>query len=159
MKRVLAPDAALADLRGRSAAGQRTGILFGPERTGLSSADVSLADALVTFPVDPAFASLNLAQAVLLVGYEWRRAGGGQALPFGANPSTPPATREALLGLFDQIEAELDVAGFYFPADKKAGMTHNLRDMFHRMSPTEQDVRTWRGVLRALAEKDRSRKR
>ena len=173
MKRVQAPDARArapstrgpppaaprGDLRARAAGGQRAGILFGPERTGLASEDVSLADALVTFPVDPAFASLNLAQAVLLVGYEWRRAAAGQALPFRANPSTPPATREALLGLFDQIEAELDAAGFYFPAGKRAGMTRNLRDMFHRMAPTEQDVRTWRGVVRALAEKERPRKR
>jgi tRNA/rRNA methyltransferase len=73
MKRVLLPEAALHEVRGRAGDGQRTGILFGRERTGLENDEISLADAIVTFPVDPGFASLNLAQAVLLIGYEWAR--------------------------------------------------------------------------------------
>nr|WP_281411497.1 RNA methyltransferase [Enterovirga sp. DB1703] len=157
MKRVLAPDAAMADLALRSRAGQGTGILFGRERTGLENDDISLCDALVTFPVDPAFASLNLAQAVLLVGYEWTRASRGLALPFEANPATPPASRASLIGLFEHLEAELEAAAFY-PPDKKPVMARNMRDMFHRMGPTEQDVRTWRGAIRALAELRRTRK-
>ena len=158
MKRVLPPDEALADLVARIGAGQGAGILFGRERTGLENDDVSLADALVTFPVDPAFASLNLAQAVLLVGYEWTRARAGSgALAFPANPSTPPAGRASLAGLFDHIEGELDAAEFY-PPDKRPVMTRNMRDMFLRMSPTEQDVRTWRGAVRALSERRRRRK-
>lgn len=158
MKRVLPPDEALADLAGRIGAGQGGGILFGRERTGLENDDVSLADALVTFPVDPGFASLNLAQAVLLVGYEWARARPGSgALAFPANASTPPASRGSLAGLFDHIEGELGAAEFY-PPDKRPVMTRNMRDMFLRMSPTEQDVRTWRGAIRALAEGRRRRK-
>jgi tRNA/rRNA methyltransferase len=157
MKRVLAPDSAMADVAQRIAAGQGSGILFGRERTGLENDDISLCDALVTFPVDPAFASLNLAQAVLLVGYEWTRASAGLALPFEANASTPPATKASLTGLFAHIEAELEAAEFY-PPDKKPVMTRNMRDMFHRMGPTEQDVRTWRGAIRALAELRRRRK-
>lgn len=157
MKRVLAPDAAMADLAARLAAGQGGGILFGRERTGLENDDISLCDALVTFPVDPAFASLNLAQAVLLVGYEWTRTRTGLSLPFDANTSTPPATRASLIGLFDHVETELEAAEFY-PPDKKPVMTRNMRDMFHRMQPTEQDVRTWRGAIRALAELRRRRK-
>ncbi len=157
MKRVLAPDAALADVAARLRAGQGVGILFGRERTGLENDDISLCDALVTFPVDPAFASLNLAQAVLLVGYEWTRASESLAIPFMANPSTPPATRAALTGLFEHLEAELEAAEFY-PPDKKPVMTRNMRDMLLRMSPTEQDVRTWRGAIRALAELRRRRK-
>ncbi|MGA0597614.1 RNA methyltransferase [Enterovirga sp. CN4-39] len=157
MKRVLAPDAAMAELAERGGSGQGVGILFGRERTGLENDDISLADALVTFPVDPTFASLNLAQAVLLVGYEWTRARTGLALPFAANPSAPPASRASLIGLFEHMEAELDAAEFY-PADKKPVMSRNMRDMFHRMSPTEQDVRTWRGAIRALAELRRKRK-
>ena len=157
MKRVLAPDDAMTDLAALLGAGQGGGILFGRERSGLENDDISLADALVTFPVDPAFASLNLAQAVLLVGYEWTRARSGVSLPFAANPSTPPATRAALVGLFEHIEAELDAAEFY-PPDKRPVMTRNMRDMFHRMTPTEQDVRTWRGAIRALAELRRKRK-
>ncbi|MDB5512425.1 MAG: methyltransferase, partial [Enterovirga sp.] len=155
MKRVLGPDVALADLAARGAAGQGTGILFGRERTGLENDDISLAHALITFPVDPAFASLNLAQAVLLVGYEWTRARAG-ALPFAANPATAPASRGSLLGLFDHVEAELDSAGFY-PPNKRPVMTRNMRDMIGRMEPTEQDVRTLRGALRALAHARRTR--
>ncbi|MDB5591853.1 TrmH family RNA methyltransferase [Enterovirga sp.] len=147
MKRVLTPWDAMAELRSRSLAGQRTAILFGRERTGLSNDDVSVADAILTFPVDPAFTSLNLAAAVLLAGYEWRRSGED----VGAVPAAPsPAPRAALLGLFAQLEGELDAVGYY-PAGKRPSMTRNMRDMLLRLAPTEQDVRTWRGVLRALS--------
>lgn len=155
MKRVLAPDEALAGIADRLAAGQGAGILFGRERTGLENDDISLCDALVTFPVEPAFASLNLAQAVLLIGYEWRRVSGRAQLPFEAHPTTPPATREAVAGLFEQLEAELAEAGFY-PPDKQPAMSRNMRDMILRMVPTEQDVRSLRGAVAALA---RGRKR
>ena len=157
MKRVLAPDEAVADLSGRVGAGQAVGILFGRERTGLENDDISLADALVTFPVDPAFSSLNLAQAVLLVAYEWSRTTSRGALPFGANAATPPARREEITSLFGYVERELEAAGFY-PPDKKPVMTRNMRDMFHRMAMTEQDVRTWRGAIRALVETRQRRK-
>lgn len=151
MKRVLAPDATVAELAARTRDGQRVGILFGRERTGLENDDVSLCDAILTFPVDPAFASLNLAQAVLLVGYEWARSAAALPLPFAADPGTPPATREGVTSLFAYMEAELETAGFY-PPDKKPSMSRNMRDMFHRMAMSEQDVRTWRGAIRALAE-------
>lgn len=151
MKRILSAEEAIAGLAGRSGSGEATGILFGRERTGLENDDISLADAILTFPVDPAFASLNLAQAVLLVGYEWRRVAGEGALPFSDKPGTPPAPREALISLFEHLEAELDRAGFY-PPDKRDSMARNMRDMLHRMGMTEQDVRTWRGAVRALAE-------
>ena len=149
MKRVLAPEPALAAMASLVRGGGRGGILFGRERTGLRNDDISLADALLTFPVDPAFASLNLAQAVLLVGYEWRRAM-ASPLPFSANPSTPPAARAALASLFDHLEAELDATGFT-PPDKRPIVARNMRDMILRMVPTEQDVRTMRGALRAIA--------
>jgi tRNA/rRNA methyltransferase len=156
MKRVLLPEAALADMHLRGGAGQRTGILFGRERTGLENDEISLADAVVTFPVDPDFASLNLAQAVLLIGYEWARIS-GRGLPAEPAPGTPPASRDGIVGLFEHIEAELEAAGFY-PPDKKPVMSRNMRDMFHRMGLTEQDVRTWRGAIRALAEGRKRRK-
>jgi tRNA/rRNA methyltransferase len=150
MKRVLDPAEGLAEIARRASAGERTGILFGPERSGLDNDDVSLADAILTFPVDPAFPSLNLAAAVMLVAYEWARTKGG-GLPFAPHPGTPPATREAVVSLFSYLEAALDDAGFY-PPDKRPVMVRNMRDMLHRMGLTEQDVRTWRGVVRALAE-------
>ncbi len=150
MKRVLEPGPAFAAIAERSSAGETTGILFGRERTGLENDDVSVADAILTFPVEPGFASLNLAAAVLLAGYEWARVAGAAA-PFATPPGTPPARREAVLSLFAHLEGELDEAEFY-PPEKRAIMIRNMRDMFHRMALTEQDVRTWRGTIRALAE-------
>ena len=149
MKRVLGPDAAMAEAASRSADGQRVGILFGRERTGLSNDEVSLADAIVTFPVSPDFPSLNLAQAVLLIGYEWRRASGEALMPFSGEMRSPPARREALIGLFESLEGALDAAGFY-PPGKRESVSRNMRDRLHRMALTEQDIRTVRGALRAL---------
>lgn len=158
MKRVLGPETAIAEAGERIARGERVGILFGRERTGLENDDISLADAIVTFPVEPNFASLNLAQAVLLTAYEWARTGARAPLPLASGSTTPPAERAALVSLFGYVEDELDRAGFY-PPDKRPTMTRNMRDMFHRMGMTEQDVRTWRGAVRALAEGRARRKR
>jgi tRNA/rRNA methyltransferase len=149
MKRVFAADTAMTDSARRIAQGERVGILFGRERTGLENDDIALADAVVTFPVNPAFASLNLAQAVLLVGYEWIKASGVH-LPFSTPERSPPATREALMSFFDFLEAELDRCGFFVPAHKRPVMTRNLRNIFHRMQLTEQDLRTLRGAAVAL---------
>ncbi|HEY8564721.1 MAG TPA: RNA methyltransferase [Beijerinckiaceae bacterium] len=152
MKRVLGPDAAMAEAAARAASGQRAGILFGRERTGLENDEIALADFIVTFPVDPAFPSLNLAQAVLLTAYEWRRAETGGALPFPGGQHSPPAPKAMVGALHDHLEAELDAAGF-FSADKRPVVVRNLRDMVARMQPSEQDVRTLRGVIRALVAK------
>ena len=108
MKRVFGPDDAMAEAQARLAAGQGVGILFGRERTGLENDEISLADAIVTFPVDPRFSSVNLAQAVLLVAYEWRKRETAGALPFAGGVRSPPAPREMLLSFFDYIEAELE---------------------------------------------------
>jgi tRNA/rRNA methyltransferase len=156
MKRVFLPEEALRDTRMRTGQGQRSGILFGRERTGLENDEVSLADAIITFPVDPGFASLNLAQAVLLIGYEWARLA-ERGLPVPPREQTPPASREAVVGLFDHIETELAAANFY-PPNKTSIMARNMRDMFHRMGLTEQDIRTWRGAIHALAHGRGSRK-
>jgi tRNA/rRNA methyltransferase len=157
MKRMLEPERALADAHRRIGAGEGVGILFGRERTGLENDEISLADAIIMFPVDPAFGSINLAQAVLLVGYEWFRIDPVNAIPLQADQRTPPAAREMILSFFDYLEGELDAVNFY-PADKKPGMTRNMRDIFHRLELTEQDVRTLRGAVRALAEGRRLRK-
>jgi tRNA/rRNA methyltransferase len=154
MKRVMAPDEAMGEVAVRTAEPnrQRVGILFGRERVGLHNEEVSLADAIVTFPVSPDFPSLNLAQAVLLLGYEWRRAAGLGQLPFTGEMLAPPASREAVLSLFSSVEAALEEAGFY-PPEKREIIARNMRDMLHRMAMTEQDVRTFRGALRALMRK------
>ena len=150
MKRVHAPEPAMAEVAGRIGRRERVGLMFGRERVGLTNDEVSLADAIVTFPVTEEFPSLNLAQAVLLMGYEWRRAAGLASLRFSGEMLSPPATREALLSLFASLEATLERAGFY-PPEKREIIARNMRDMLHRMSMTEQDVRTFRGALRALA--------
>ena len=149
MKRADAPDRAMEAAAERAARGEHVGILFGRERTGLSNEEISLADAIVTFPVAPEFPSLNLAQAVLLVAYEWRKSAGLARTPFFGEMRAAPASRASLLGLFASLEATLDQARFY-PPEKREIMTRNMRDMIQRMEPTEQDVRTFRGALRAL---------
>jgi tRNA/rRNA methyltransferase len=148
MKRVFSPEDGMTEIAGRQ--GQRIGLMFGRERVGLTNDEVSLADAIVTFPVSPDFPSLNLAQAVLLVGYEWRKASGRAKLPFAGEMLSPPATREALVALFGKLESLLDTVGFY-PPEKRGGMARNMRDMLHRMAMTEQDIRTFQGALKALA--------
>lgn len=161
VKPVESPEEAAVKMRQRVARGERTGVLFGRERTGLHNDDVALADAILMAPVNPAFASLNLAQAVLLIGYEWFKLGtvtyGDDALGGGAlsepglrMPGTRPATKDELIGFFEHLERELDESGFMRPPEKRPAMVRNIRNMFHRLEPTEQDVRTLRGIVASL---------
>jgi tRNA/rRNA methyltransferase len=152
MKGVLSPSVAMSAVA--SAEGERRGILFGPERTGLNNDEVAIADSIITFPSSPAYASLNLSQAVLLCGYEWFKAAHGDAPPPSTIPraASPRAQREMLLAFFDYLEAKLDENGFFRPATKKPGMRRNLRNIFHRMELTQQDVRTLWGAVVRLAE-------
>ncbi len=151
-KAIMTPSVAMAGTS--AAAGEKHAILFGPERTGLDNDEVAIADAIVTFPSSPAYASLNLAQAVLLCGYEWFKAAHGDAAPPSTIPraTSPPAQREMLLAFYDYLEARLDENGFFRPATKKPGMRRNLRNIFHRMELTQQDVRTLWGAVVRLAE-------
>ncbi len=155
-KPVTTPAEAMPECAYRMARGEKHGVLFGPERTGLSNDEVALASAIITFPVNPAYASLNLAQAVLLVGYEWTRAITDSNPPFPMVQRSPSAPRELILSFFEYLEAELDRSGFFRPESKKTVMRRNLRNMFHRMQLTEQDVQTLRGVVVRLAEGQRS---
>lgn len=150
-KPVHAPSAAMAQGLAMIRAGGRVGLLYGPERTGLTNDDVSLASAVITFPVNPEFASLNLAQAVLLTGYEWFRHAHGEAPPFAMPAESPPVARETLQSFFAFLEGHLDRARFFWPEDKRPVMIRNLRNIFHRMNPSEQDIRTLRGALDFIA--------
>ncbi len=150
-KRVDPPFTAMAETAARHATGEKHGILFGPERTGLDNDEVALADAIMTFPVNPAYASLNLAQAVLLTGYEWFRSSQGDVLPFAAPERSYPAQREMTIAFFEFLEGHLEKAGFFRPVGKRPVMQRNLRNMFHRMQLTQQDVRTlWGAVVRLV---------
>jgi tRNA/rRNA methyltransferase len=162
-KRVLLPEAAMAEsAAAQTTRAERHGVMFGPERTGLDNDEVALADAIVTFPVSPAYGSLNLAQAVLLMSYEWQRAQGQPALPFEAVDRSPRAPRDQVLSFFAYLEEELTKAGYFRPDDKQPVMRRNLRNILHRLSMSEQDVRTLRGAIVRLvngprADRPRSR--
>lgn len=147
-KDVLSPRQAARRMRSLAAAGSRPGVLFGGERAGLANDEVALADAILAVPADPAFASLNLAQAVVVAAYEWFV--GDDAEPVGRGRDDPPATRGELLGFFGHLEAELDAGGFLKPVEKRPRMVRNLRNLFHRAGLSGQEVRTLRGVIVAL---------
>jgi tRNA/rRNA methyltransferase len=134
------------------ASGETVGILFGRERIGLENHEVALADRIVTLPVNPAFASLNLAQAVIIIAYEWFKHTTGGALPFVTPQRSPPASKQQLLAFFTALEWELEKVEFFRPPDKRATMQINLRNIFTRLELTQQDVRTLHGVVTAIAE-------
>jgi tRNA/rRNA methyltransferase len=146
-----AADAALM-MQPHLAAGGNVAIVFGRERNGLENDEVGLADRIVTLPVNPAFASLNLAQAVVIIAYEWFKRASGGALPFAMPEKSAPAPREQLLAFFADIERELERLEFFRPAEKRETMQINLRNIFLRMAPTQQDIQTLHGVVRAIAD-------
>jgi len=150
-KLVIGPAEAAHEMAPRLAAGETVAVVFGRERWGLMNDEVGLADRIVTFPVNPAFASLNLAQAVLIVAYEWFKAAGG-ALPFQMPLRSPPAGKEQLFAFFATLERELERVEFFRPAEKRDTMTINLRNIFTRMAPSQQDIQTLHGVVTAIAE-------
>lgn len=160
-KPVLTPEEAVREMRERFARGEKCGILFGRERNGLETGEVAVADALVMIPVNSRFASLNLAQAVLLLGYAWMRENGGATLGRVTTYETPvrpglnlgsdrPATKDELMGFFEHIEGALDRLGFFNPVEKRPAVVQNLRTMFTRMTATEQEIRTLRGIVATL---------
>jgi tRNA/rRNA methyltransferase len=149
-KPVIGPDAAAAQLAGHIGAGEKAGILFGREKWGLTNEEVAIADAIVTLPVEPAYASLNIAQAVLVLAYEWRRVTlSDTPLPIAENLGEP-ATRDQLIGFVEQLGEALDRAGFFKTAAKRPGMMDNMHAMFARAGFNAQEVRTLRGVVAAL---------
>src|SRR6476660_3498160 len=151
-KPVLGPDDAASFLAPHVAAGEQVAVLFGRERYGLENHEVALADRIVTFPVNPAFASLNLAQAVALIAYEWFKLASGGVLPFTMPRKSEPAGKEQVQALFANLERQLDAVEYFRPLDKRATMLVNLRNIFARMQPTQQDIQTLHGIVDALSE-------
>jgi tRNA/rRNA methyltransferase len=151
-KPVVGPEAAARELAPRVAAGETVAIMFGRERIGLLNEEVALADRIVTFPVNPAFASLNLAQAVTIMGYEWFKLAANGALPFVMPRKSGSAPKEQLEAFFAGVEQELERVEFFRPAEKRDTMLINLRNIFTRMQPTQQDIQTLHGVITAIAE-------
>lgn len=150
-KPVKGPVEAGRDLRAAARDGRRAGILFGRERFGLYNEEVALADAIVTFPVDPTFASLNIAQAVLLMSYEWRKAGQAREEDtVFAGPDFVPAERHHVTGLLAHLEAALEARGYFRPAAKKPKMLDNLASVLTRPGFTEAEIKVLRGVVASL---------
>jgi tRNA/rRNA methyltransferase len=147
---VLTPREGAAALSRASAAGSAVGVLFGGERAGLGADDIVLCQAIITMPVSPRFRSLNLAQAVALNAYEWRLQQDASA-PEDFSDAALPADQAALVGFYEQIEGELDQAGFFHPPEKRPSMVRNLRSIFARAHLSDQEVRTLRGVVTALS--------
>lgn len=165
-KPVLTPEQAAAEMRRRTVEGQKCAILFGRERNGLESHEVADCNAIVMIPVNRKFASLNLAQSVLLLGYAWLRSGEEatlgrmtdkeRQLHTGVNLGHDvPAKHEDLVRFFEHIEEELDARGFFNPPERKHVTVRNLRSMFLRASLTAQEVRTLRGIVVTLARRAR----
>ncbi len=151
LKDVLNPGEASSLLRQSFNNNTRTGILFGRERWGLHNDEVALADAMVTFPVNPAFASLNIAQAVLLMSYEWMKSGQGELnhSAFRA-PDSQVAEKTDLQSFFNHIEGALEDAKYYYPEERRERMTNNLRSIFTHAGLKQQELQTLHGVVAAL---------
>jgi len=151
-KPVVGPEVAATEMVGQIAAGGTVGILFGRERSGLENEEVGLANRIITFPVNPGFASLNLAQAVLLIGYEWFKLATANRLPFAMPERSERASQHQIQAFFENLVRELDSVEFLRPAEKRDTMLVNLRNIFTRMDPTKQDMHTLHGVVMAIAE-------
>ena len=158
VKPVRGPEEAAGDLRRRFLAGEKTGILYGRERWGLNNDEIILADEIVTFPVNPAFASLNIAQAVLLMSYEWMKtADSNPAFDAFGSGERVIADRKHLVGLMEHVEQALDDAGYFFPAERRDRMAQTVRNIFVHMKLQEQEIQTLRGVVAALEGRRRKR--
>ncbi|MDT3687603.1 MAG: TrmH family RNA methyltransferase [Pseudorhodoplanes sp.] len=151
-KPVVGADAAARLMAPRIAGGETVALMFGRERNGLENDEVGMADAILTLPVNPAFASLNLGQAVVVVGYEWFKLANEGGLPFGMPQKSPPAPKEQLFAFFRDLESELEQIEYFRPAEKRDTMIINMRNIFTRMQPTQQDIRTLHGIITSLVQ-------
>ncbi|WND02087.1 RNA methyltransferase [Temperatibacter marinus] len=149
-KSVATPREAAAQIRHKIQNGERSAYLFGPERSGLANDDVALADQILTVPVNPEFASLNLAQAVIIAAYEFSQT-------IDATPAYQPAfpegqaSKDSLLGMINHLEVELDKRGYFKSEDRRAHQQRMIRNMVTSASPSEQEVQSWRGIIKSLA--------
>lgn len=150
VKPVVTPRRAAEEMRVHQVQGLASGVLFGPERTGLENDDVALAETVITVPLNPDYCSLNLAQSVLIIGYEWFQAGSPTEPVAMTKGAAPPASKKDLNGFFDHLERELNECGFFRVDEKRPGMMRNIRNMFERADLTLQEVRTLHGIVHEL---------
>jgi len=150
-QRILTARRAASQIRAWIGQGEKVGILFGPERTGLLNDDMVHADTALSIPLNPQFSSLNVAQAVLLVTYEWAAGADGPPDERMSDHSTRPATKDELQNLFAHLERALDESGFLRNKAMRPAMVNNLRALLQRSAMTEQEVRSFHGVIKYLA--------
>ena len=150
-QRIVTPRHAAGEMRGWIADGETVGVLFGPERTGLVNEDMVYADTALSIPLNPQFSSLNVAQAVLLVSYEWATAADVTPAERMSDHATRPATKDELQNLFAHLERALDQSGFLRNEAMRPSMVNNLRAFLQRAGMTEQEVRSFHGVIKYLA--------
>ena len=150
-KPVVTPERAMEQARAIAAEGGKVGVMFGPERAGLENADIARADAIISVPVNPEFPSLNLAQCVLLCGYEWQRLASEVPAEVMELAKTEFASGVEVSALGDHYEAQLEEAGFFWPPEKSDSMKLTLRNLWGRLQLTRADVQTLHGVLRQMA--------
>jgi len=151
-KEVFEPEPAMHHMRKFFGEGNKCAFMFGGEKAGLKGEHIALTDALITFPLNPSYSSLNLAQAVLLIAYEWMKS--GHKLQEIRKEDMTPAPREELIGFFEHLEDELDQSGFLRVKDKRPLMVRNIRNMFSRANLTHQEICTLRGMVTFLAKSD-----
>jgi tRNA/rRNA methyltransferase len=150
VQRIVTARHAASEMRGWIAAGERVGILFGPERTGLENDDIVHADTALSIPLNPQFSSLNVAQAVLLVSYEWIASADETPAERMSDHATRPADKDEMQNLFAHLERALDQSGFLRHQAMRPAMVNNLRALLQRAAMTEQEVRSFHGVIKFL---------
>lgn len=151
LKPIRSASEAAHSLRTRHISGERTAIVFGRERSGLESVEVALTDEIITFPVNPSYASLNLSQAVLLMSYEWFKTS-DTTLPIH-EPPTASATKQDLFHFFDHLEGALESKDYFRPSHKKATMVENIRTIFQKLRLSKQEIHALRGVIAAFEDR------
>ena len=156
IKPVVQPHEAVNACREHHDSGLKSGILFGAESSGLANEDVVISDAILQVATNPDFSSINIAQAVLLVSYEWFKSGLKPVEAVIGTGVERPATREEMFGFMDHMERELETNGFFYPPEKKLSMIQNLRNIWMRADFREQDIRTLRGVISTLVKSKRN---
>jgi tRNA/rRNA methyltransferase len=144
---VVTPEEAAREIRGNMGA---SAILFGAERSGLETEDVAVAQKIVTVPINPEFRSLNLAQAVILLAYEWSKHGGDLAVPTESGAEEPRATQRQLEGLIGQMDEALERSGYYFPPDRVSATRKTMRTILSKAGWSNREIQALRGMIRAL---------
>jgi tRNA/rRNA methyltransferase len=153
-KHVTNPETMASEMHEFASKNQTYGILFGPERSGLSNADTLVADGIVTVPINPEFSSLNLAQAVVICAYEWSKKS-GQVVAGSYEEADPKASKKELISFFEHLEGELDKKGYFRTEARKPSMVETMRNMFQTAGFTSQQVQTLRGIVKSLSWKNK----